>query len=131
MGFLIGVVLALGVGVFLTVFRMDRDRATYPVIMIVIALIYELFAVMGGSTQALLIESAIGVAVTIAGFRSTLWLVAAALAGHGIFDLFHGRFIHNPGVPEWWPMFCGAYDVTAAGYLAWLILRNKINPALT
>lgn len=27
--------------------------------------------------------------------------------------------------------FCGAYDVTAAAYLAWLIIRNRIGPPLT
>ncbi|HET6463596.1 MAG TPA: hypothetical protein VFH33_07330, partial [Candidatus Krumholzibacteria bacterium] len=60
------------------------------------------------------------------GFKSSLWLVVAALAGHGIFDSFHGRVISNPGVPDFWPAFCAAYDVTAAGYLAWLLLRKRV-----
>jgi hypothetical protein len=32
--------------------------------------------------------------------------------------------VANPGVPLWWPSFCMAYDVTAAGILAWLLLKK-------
>lgn len=131
MEFAIGIVLAVIAGISLTTAGMDRDRAVYPVILIVIASYYALFAVMGGSTEALVIESAVAVVfagLSVAGFKSTLWLVVAALAAHGVFDLVHGRIIQNPGVPAWWPMFCLAYDVTAAAYLAWLISRNRIRP---
>jgi hypothetical protein len=129
MEYVIGVVLAVGVGIFATVVGLDRDRALYPAILIVIAALYDLFAVMGGSNQALAIESAAGVVfvgLAVAGFRSTLWFAVAGLAGHGVFDFFHGYFVQNPGVPVWWPMFCLAYDVTAAAYLAWLITQNRI-----
>ena len=120
----IGVCLALAVGLFATGLRLDRDRAFYPTVMIVIAFLYALFAVMGASTQALVLESIAGVVFLLAavfGFRSSLWIVAAALAAHGIFDSIHGAVISNPGVPIWWPEFCLAYDVTAAAYLAGLL----------
>ena len=129
MEYVIGVVLALGVGIFTTLLGMDRDKALYPAILIVIASLYDLFAVMGGSSQALVLESiaaVIFVGLAVAGFKSTLWLVVAGLAGHGIFDFLHAQLIHNPGVPVWWPMWCLAYDVTAAVYLAVLLSRNKI-----
>ena len=58
------------------------------------------------------------------GFKFNLWIVVAALAGHGIFDFFHPHVLNNPGVPVWWPGFCLTYDVTAAGYLAWLLRRQ-------
>ena len=80
-----------------------------------------MFAVMGGSNEALVIESLVVVvflAVAVAGFRLSLWLVVAALLAHGIFDFVGGAAIANPGVPIWWPQFCLTYDVTAAGYLA-------------
>jgi hypothetical protein len=125
---IVGACLALAVGVFATVVRLDRDRAFYTTVAIVVALLYSLFAVMGGSTRALVLEATVGVgfiALAVLGFRKSLWLVAAALALHGLFDLVHGSFISNPGVPGWWPAFCGTYDVAAAGYLAWLILSRR------
>jgi hypothetical protein len=128
MAFLVGAVLALSVGLFATYVGLDRDRAFYPTVTIVIASYYALFAVMGGSLDALLIESIVIVGflvASIAGFKYSLWLVVAALAAHGLFDFVHGSFITNPGVPVWWPSFCLSYDVVAAGYLAWLLLRSR------
>jgi len=129
MAWVIGVSLAIAVGLFGTVVGLDRDRAFYPVVMIVIAAGYALFAVMGGSTRALVLESLAGalfVAVAVVGFRSSLWLVVAALAAHGVFDLGHGALIADAGVPHSWPEFCLAYDVTAAAYLAWLLERRHL-----
>lgn len=129
MALMTGVLLACAVGLFATSLGLDRDRSFYPVVTIVVASYYALFAVMGDSTRALALESlagAIFLAVAAAGFRSSLWLVVAALAGHGVFDLGHAALISNPGVPRWWPEFCLTYDVTAAVYLAWLLKRRRI-----
>ena len=125
---LIGVVLSLVVfaGAMLTGF--DRDRVFYPTLLIVIASYYILFAVMGTSVHALLIESLVAgsfMVVAVAGFKTNLWLVAVALAGHGVFDLFHNLFIENPGVPVWWPGFCLAFDIIASGFLAVLLMSSS------
>jgi hypothetical protein len=122
----------LAVGVFATMTRLDRDRAFYPTVTIVIAALYCLFAAMAGSMRALAIESLVGVgfvALAVLGFRRSLWIVAVALGGHGVFDLVHGAFISNPGVPPWWPAFCLAYDAAAAAYLAWLISSRRVSAA--
>ena len=129
MALLIGVLLAFAVGLLATTTGLDRDRAFYPTVTIVIASYYALFAVMGASTHALVLESLAGavfLAVAVAGFRWSLWAVVVALAAHGIFDLTHGKFIVNPGVPGWWPAFCSAFDVMAAMYLAWLLGSGRI-----
>lgn len=126
MPYLIGAVLAFAVGGLGTAVGLDRDRAFYPTVMLVIASYYVLFAVMGGSTHPLLVEAAVAavfVAVTLVGFRYSLWLVVGALAAHCIFDVFHGQLIANPGMPVWWPAFCLTYDGVAAGYLAFLLRR--------
>jgi len=60
-------------------------------------------------------------AAAVAGFKGSPWLVVAGLAGHGVMDFFHAGIVNNPGVPEYWPGFCLAYDVAAAVCLAWLI----------
>ena len=104
------------VAVFARSAGFDRDRAFYPTVVIVVALYYVLFAAMSGSMPALLMESIVVAAFVIAavvGFRSSPWVVVAALAGHGIFDGLRGHVLTNPGVPIWWPAFC-AYDLGAA-----------------
>jgi hypothetical protein len=129
MAYLIGVVLAVCVGIFGTVVGLDRERAFYCTVAIVVASYYALFAAMAGATTALAIESifiAGFVLLAVLGFKLNLWFAVVALAGHGIFDFAHGFFIRNPGVPAWWPMFCGAYDVVAGGYLAVLLARSVI-----
>lgn len=131
MALIIGAVLALMAGVISTVAGLDRDRALYPVVTIVVGTYYVLFAAMGASHGTLALEvlgAACFAVAAVVGFRSSLWVVVAALAGHGIFDFVHGHVIDNPGVPAWWPEFCGAYDVMAALYLAWLIRSSRIGP---
>jgi len=129
---LVGAALAFAVGLFARGCDLDRDRAFYPTVTIVVASYYALFAIMGASTRALVLESLVGavfVALAVLGFRSSLWVVVVALAAHGIFDLVHGTAISNPGVPGWWPQFCLTYDVAAAGYLAWLLKSGRIRAA--
>lgn len=128
MAFAIGVVLALMVGAMATLLGLDRDRAFYPTVVMVIASYYVLFAVMGASRSVLVVETAIAVgfaAVAAAGFRASTWLVVAALALHGGFDLLHPQIVANPGVPPWWPSFCLAYDLAAACYLTALLSRRR------
>ena len=129
MGYGIGSLLSVVVAVFARSAGLDRDRAFYPTVVIVVAHYYVLFAVMGGTTHALLIELGVMTAflvVAVAGFKRNLWLAAAALVGHGVFDIVHADLVTNAGVPEYWPPFCMAYDVGAGGILAWLLMRGKI-----
>jgi len=131
MAYVIGIILALGVSGYATALQLDRDRAFYPTVLIVIAAYYVLFAVMGGSGRAIVVESLVAAVFVVAaslGFRGSLWLVVAALAAHGVQDFFHARLVANPGVPAWWPAFCGTYDVVAAGYLAWRLTRHQVRP---
>jgi hypothetical protein len=126
---LVGTLLALAVGLFATGVGLDRERGFYPTVMMVIAALYALFAVIGGSPDALRLEllaGAVFVVGAVAGFRSSLWIVALALAGHGLFDLVHPWLIVNPGVPAWWPAFCGTYDLVAAGYLGGLLTTRRV-----
>ncbi|HEX5379137.1 MAG TPA: DUF3703 domain-containing protein [Phenylobacterium sp.] len=125
MEYLIGVLLALGTGVFATAVGFDRERGFYPVVLCVIASYYALFAIMGGSLGVLTIETGIAgafLALAAWGFKRNLWLVVAGLFGHGALDLIHPQLLANPGEPAWWPMFCMAFDMVAAGYLALKLL---------
>jgi prepilin signal peptidase PulO-like enzyme (type II secretory pathway) len=129
MEYLIGVGLAVVVCAFAMLTGFDRDRVFYPTLMTVIATYYIiLFAAIGSSTRALALESLIAgafLALAVAGFKKNLWLIVAALAGHGVFDFFHHLFIQNPGVPVWWPGFCLSFDGLAGGFLAMLLMRRS------
>jgi len=129
MEILIGVVMGIVIGVLTSLIGMDRDRALYPAALIVIAAYYVLFAVMAGSTEAIIAEMTAGVifvGLAVAGFRSTLWIAAAGITGHGIFDIFHDYAIINPGVPGFWLGFCSSIDVVLGLYLALMLWRGRI-----
>jgi hypothetical protein len=127
--FVLGIVLSAGVALFARQVGLDRDRAFYPTVMIVIASYYVLFAVMSGSVLTVVVESVVMTlfaAAAVAGFKSSAWIVVVALAGHGVFDAVHGYVVENTGVPAWWPAWCLAYDVGAAAGLAWLLRRGLV-----
>ena len=121
MAYFWGALLALGTGALATLTGLDRSRAFYPTVLIVVASYYGLFAVMAGAAGALWPEIgafALFTLVAIVGFRSSLRIVAAGLLGHGVFDLLHSHVIANAGVPPWWPAFCLAFDGILAFYMA-------------
>ena len=132
MEYIIGIAAATAIGLFATVIGFDKERSFYPVVLIVIATLYLLFAAMAKSTGYLVAEAIpalVFVAMAALGFRKSLWVVVAGLALHGVFDFFHHAVIANPGVPVWWPGWCLAYDVVAAAYLATLILIRRASHA--
>jgi len=127
MEYLIGLALSLAVAGFAATLDLDRERAFYPTLLIVIATYYVLFGVMGGSARALALEIAAASAflvMAVLGFKRNLWLVAGAIVGHGVFDFVHHWFIENPGVPSWWPGFCLTFDVVFGGALAARLMRR-------
>ena len=126
--YVVGIALSLGVAVFARAVRFDRDRAFYPTVLIVIASYYVLFAVMAGEIRTVVLEAVLMLVFVIAavvGFARSGWIVVAGLVVHGVQDAVHGHIIANPGVPTWWPAWCLAYDVGAAGALAWILLREE------
>ena len=127
MEYLIGVGLGIAVCVFAAAVGFDRERVFHPTLVPVVATYYILFAVMGNSMPALgwecLVAGAFFVSAVV-GFKKNLWLIAAALIGHGVFDFFHHLLIHNPGVPSWWPGFCLSFDILAGAFLVMLLMRR-------
>ena len=129
MPYLTGIVLAFLTGIGCRLAGFDRDRALYPIVVIVVASYYVLFAAIGGSARTVLVESTVMmvfVSMAVIGFRSSLWVIVAALAAHGVFDFVHGRLVSNPGVPAFWPAFCLGFDVLIAVFLAGLLHRGKV-----
>ena len=121
MPYVIGIFLALAVCIFAMLTGFDRGRVFYSTVVIVVAHYYILFAVMGATTRVQIWESlaaAVFIVFAVIGFKTNFWIVATALAGHGIFDLFHHRIIHDPG-------FCMSFDVLAGAFLAVLLICRR------
>ena len=127
MPLLIGIILAAAVALFAQLTGFDRDRAFYPTVLIVVGAFYVLFAVMagGGGVATELLFFAVFAALAMAGFKLSLWIAAAGLALHGLFDWVRHAFLPGSGVPTFWPAFCGSYDVAAAIILAVLLLTDR------
>jgi hypothetical protein len=129
MEYLIGMLLSLAVVALAATMRMDRDRAFYPTVLIVVASYYVLFAAMGGSGRIIVLEIVVAsgfLLFAIVGYKISLWLVAIGLVGHGVFDIFHHLIIENPGMPLWWPGFYMACDVVLGGFLMVLLWRRRV-----
>ena len=128
MQYLIGLILSLAVVGSATIIGFDRERAFYPTVLVVTASYYVLFAVMGASGRIIIIEIVIASAFLLSavlGFKTNFWLVAAAFIGHGVFDFVRRFFIDNPGVPQWWPGFCLAFDVLVGVILAVRLVSHR------
>ena len=119
MEYLIGLLLSLAAAGLAITVGLDRDRAFYPTVLIVIASYYRTLVV------EILVASGFLLLATI-GFKQSLWFVAMGLIGHGVFDIVHHLFIENPGVPHWWPGFCLVFDVILGGLLAVRLLRRSL-----
>lgn len=131
MEYMTGIILALAIAGVAQLVGFDRDRSFYPMVLIVIAAYYVLFAVMDGSTETLVMELAVAVGffgVAIVGFSKTMWAVVAGLLAHGVFDYGHHAVIANSVVPGWWPGFCLAVDATLGLRLAGLLMRASRRP---
>jgi hypothetical protein len=129
MEYLIGLVLSLAVAGLAIFMGFDRERAFYPTVAIVIASYYVLFAVTAASGRILVIEITVATGFLLLatiGYKKNLWLVAIAIAGHGVFDIVHHLFIENPGVPHWWPGFCFIFDVILGGLLAVRLSKHTL-----
>jgi hypothetical protein len=121
MGILIGCVLALVLCAGAWAIGLDRDRAFYAAMLMAIATYEVLFAVLAGSTSAVVVEVALAagfVVIAAIGFKRSMWLVVAGLAAHGWSDVVHDSFSPDAGIPAWWPGFCGGFDWVAAAVLA-------------
>lgn len=128
MPYFIGVALALAVASMARLLGFERDRSFYATVLMVVASYYVLFAVMGGSTRALIDEAAVMslfVLLAALGALRSRWVLALGLALHGLLDFLHAGFIDNAGVPSWWPAFCAAYDLAAAAYLAVILAARS------
>lgn len=104
-----------------------KQRGTWATTMVAIASFYVVFAIQTGDTLEIVVHTGLAagfVALAIIGARASSWILAAALLGHGIFDVFAGSVVANPA-PGWWGPFCLGIDVVLALALAAILWRGR------
>lgn len=105
-----------------------HQRGTWATIMVAIASFYVVFAIQSGDALEIGVHTGLAagfVALAIIGARASPWIFAAALLGHGIFDVFAGSVIANPA-PGWWGPFYLGIDVMLALTLAAMLWRGQV-----
>lgn len=130
LGLLLGV--ALGTASIYLVRRLNAEPWMYAYALLVLPIIYVLFALTDGSGEVAGKELLAGLPWIIAGVV-LLWFKvpgAAVIVGlfwllHGVYDVVHDELFLNPGVPDWYPIACFGTDVVIGGYLLWLGVRGK------
>ncbi len=127
MEYIIGVVSAVIIVALAKFTKFERDLSFYPTILIVIGLLYVLFAVIDGRIWVVLFESLFAILFTtiaIIGFKKSEIIVGIGIMLHGFFDISHHLLIENRGVPIFWAGFCLAIDFLLGVYI--IFAKNKL-----
>jgi hypothetical protein len=125
-------ILGAAVGVLSVLFaRVIRgQRWLYSIGLLVLPSLYALFALHAREQSVVLQELLYGIPFFVAALvfalvsvRHSAVVVGAFWMLHGLYDLMHGHFFTNSGVPGWYPVWCCAVDVVIGAYLLWLSRR--------
>ena len=121
---------AVGVFTILLARVIRGQRWLYAIGLLVLPALYVMFALQAGQRAAGITEMLYGIPFVVAGlvfaFRSIRYSAVAVGVFwmlHGFFDLVHSRLFINPGVPSWYPAWCGSVDIVVGVYLLWFSRR--------
>ena len=129
---MIAALIGAAVGVLTILFaRFIRgERWLYSLGLLSLPSIYAFFALQAGEQAVGIKEMIYGAPYVVAGLvfacvsvRRSAVVVGVFWLLHGLYDLVHSRLITNPGVPDWYPIFCFVVDVVVGSYLLWLSRR--------
>lgn len=123
---IIGATLGIILAIFARLTKFDRDRSYYAVVLIVIATYYVLFACIANEAivAEIFVASLFSILATLGGLRWQI-LLGIGICLHGVFDFMHGYIISNPGVPIWWPAFCGSIDIVLGLWVIFLVVTKR------
>lgn len=124
--------LVLGIASVVGARRIGGERWMYSAILLILPIIYVVFALVDGHGSIGFKELLIGLPWILGGLAALFLDVpkSAVLVGalwilHGVFDVAHDQFFTNPGVPDWYPAACAGTDIIVGGYVLWLASRLK------
>ena len=126
------IITALALTLFIIVatrwFGNEIKPSGYPLILTTFPLCGVGFALYDGDSSAVINEMIYGIPFFAIAILAALYLknrVAQVLliigyAGHAGYDAIHHILFINPGLPEYWPIFCGLIDLLLAAYLVFV-----------
>jgi hypothetical protein len=117
---LVGTVLSLAIAGLARMYPPGRERLVYAVGLVITALVYVVFGVVGDASVQWLAFESLGVflygAAALGGLRGRPWLLAMGWAAHVSWDaLFHLSGAGSEYTPHWYPWLCVSFDLVMAG----------------
>lgn len=125
---LVGIAAGLATIILARVVR--GQRWMYSIGLLVLPTLYILFALRTGETALIAAEALYGVPFFVGGLlfafvsvRHSAAMVGALWMLHGLYDLIHYQLFTNPGVPDWYPVWCASVDGVVGAYVLWISRR--------
>lgn len=122
--------IAVGVLTIAVARAIRGQRWMYAIGLLTLPSLYANFALQAGQPAVAIRELlhgiplfVIGLALAFVSVRYSALVVGSLWILHGLYDLAHDRFLANPGVPGWYPVFCFSVDVVVGTYVLWLARR--------
>jgi len=104
------------------------ERWLYALSLLVLPLLYAGFALLAEAPAVAAQEMRFGLPYWLGGIALALLgrrypvavtaVVAVLWLLHGGYDAIHPQLFVNPGVPAWYPLYCGSVDIAIGLYLA-------------
>ena len=129
---MIEALIGVAVGVLtIVVARIIRGQHwLYSIGLLTLPSLYASFALRAGEPAVGVKEMIYGVPFVVVGLafafvsvRQSALVVGAFWILHALYDVTHRRFFTNPGVPDWYPVFCFSVDVVVGAYVLGLSRR--------
>ena len=125
---IVGIVVAIASVFVIAKIYPKKDHAFWRSGLLIAALIYVIFALVGQSWSYLPIE-VIGVLIYGAfvwfSKKYALWWLAVGWALHICWDVFLHSSGNTPFVPSWYPGVCLGFDIVIAAYIFWVFWEKR------
>lgn len=124
---IIGIVVATACVIVVAKIYPKKDHAFWRSGLLIAALVYVVFALVGKSWDHLPMELG---GVLIYGLfvwfskKYELWWLALGWALHIGWDVFLHSDGATPFVPSWYPRVCLGFDIVIAGYIFWVVWKR-------
>jgi hypothetical protein len=133
---LLGIVSSLALVRMARTYPPEGQRRVYAVGLVIAALLYVIFVVVGGAGARWLALESVGVltygAAAWGGLRGRPSLLALGWAAHAAWDVpLHVSGAAAEYTPRWYPWLCVSFDLVIAGAAVASLRRRAIDPRRT